>query len=202
MKLPLGASIRLLIRDWRGGELGVLFSALLLAVSVVVAISGFVNRLQYNLERESASFLAADLVVSSSNPISASWMDEVSAYGLAQGETITFSSMVISADDEMFLASVKAVGGAYPLRGALSVDTGLSQVSTDNPQPGTVFLAPRLVQQLSASIGDEVYVGDATLTVAGTLLSEPRLDHWFFWLRPSPRHERSESRRDRGIATG
>ena len=81
--------------------------------------------------------------------------------------------MVISADDEMFLASVKAVGGAYPLRGALSVDKGLSQASTDIPEPGTVFLAPRLVQQLSASVGDEVYVGDATLTVAGTLLSEP-----------------------------
>ena len=68
MTSPVIASIRLLIRDWRGGELGVLFSALLLAVSVVVAISGFVNRLQFNLERESASFLAADLVVSARNP--------------------------------------------------------------------------------------------------------------------------------------
>ena len=57
MKSPLIASIRLLVRDWRGGELGVLLSALLLAVSLVVAISGFVNRLQFNLERESASFL-------------------------------------------------------------------------------------------------------------------------------------------------
>ena len=47
--------------------------------------------------------------------------------------------MVISADDEMFLASVKAVGGAYPLRGALSVDKGLSQASTDIPEPGQFF---------------------------------------------------------------
>jgi putative ABC transport system permease protein len=184
MTSPVIASIRLLIRDWRGGELGVLFSALLLAVSVVVAISGFVNRLQFNLERESASFLAADLVVSSSKPIPAPWVDEASASGLAQGETITFSSMVISADDEMFLASVKAVGGAYPLRGALSVDKGLSQASTDIPEPGTVFLAPRLVQQLSASVGDEVYVGDATLTVAGTLLSEPDSTTGFFGYGP------------------
>ena len=77
MTSPVIASIRLLIRDWRGGELGVLFSALLLAVSVVVAISGFVNRLQFNLERESASFLAADLVVSSSKPIPApGWMKQ------------------------------------------------------------------------------------------------------------------------------
>ena len=108
MTSPVIASIRLLIRDWRGGELGVLFSALLLAVSVVVAISGFVNRLQFNLERESASFLAADLVVSSSKPIPAPWMDEASASGLAQGETITFSSMVISADDEVHCQSTRA----------------------------------------------------------------------------------------------
>ena len=75
MKSPLSASLRLLIRDWRGGELGVLLSALLLAVSLVVAISGFVNRLQFNLERESASFLAADLVVSSSREMPSEWHD-------------------------------------------------------------------------------------------------------------------------------
>ena len=67
MKALLGSALRLLLRDWRGGELGVLFSALILAVSLVVGISGFVNRLQINLERESSRFLAADLVVATAD---------------------------------------------------------------------------------------------------------------------------------------
>ena len=158
MKSPIAASFRLLLRDWRGGELGVLFSALLLAVTVVVAISGFVNRLQFNLERESASFLAADLVVSSAKPVPLEWRAKVDTAGLQQGETITFSSMVISDNDEMFLASVKAVGGDYPLRGSLSVDVGSAQPSSRIPASGSVFLAPRLVQQLRVAVGDPVYV--------------------------------------------
>ena len=102
MKSPVAASFRLLLRDWRGGELGVLFSALLLAVTVVVAISGFVNRLQFNLERESASFLAADLVVSSAQPVPLEWRTKVDTEGLQQGETVTFSSMVISDFSKLF----------------------------------------------------------------------------------------------------
>ena len=163
MKSPLIASIRLLVRDWRGGELGVLLSALLLAVSLVVAISGFVNRLQFNLERESASFLAADLVVSSSRAIPTEWQEEALNTVGATGETVTFSSMVISENDDMFLASVKAVGGGYPLRGSLRVDLGGGRLSAETPEPGYVFLAPRLSQQLGTAVGDEVFVGDATL---------------------------------------
>ena len=184
MKSPIIASIRLLLRDWRGGELGVLLSALLLAVSLVVAISGFVNRLQFNLERESASFLAADLVVSSSRDIPQEWWTKASADLLATGETVTFSSMVISETDEMFLASVKAVGGGYPLRGALRVDVGNARLSDKSPVPGQVYLAPRLIQQLDTSVGDEVYVGDATLKVGGILLEEPDSTTGFFGYGP------------------
>ena len=184
MKSPLSASLRLLIRDWRGGELGVLLSALVLAVSLVVAISGFVNRLQFNLERESASFLAADLVVSSSREMPSEWHDQARNTFLLTGETVTFSSMVISETDEMFLASVKAVGGGYPLRGALRVEIGDGVLTADLPTPGEVYLAPRLIQQLGTSVGDALYVGDATLQVAGTLLEEPDSTTGFFGYGP------------------
>ena len=53
---------RMLARDWRGGELGILVMALVLAVGVVSGISAFTTRLQSALEQESHRFLAADLV--------------------------------------------------------------------------------------------------------------------------------------------
>ena len=52
---------KMLARDWRGGELGVLVMALVLAVGVVSGISAFTTRLQNALEQESHRFLAADL---------------------------------------------------------------------------------------------------------------------------------------------
>ena len=47
-----------------------------------------------------------------------------------------------------FFHSVKAVGGGYPLRGALRVEIGDGVLTADLPTPGEVYLAPRLIQQL------------------------------------------------------
>ena len=49
---------RMLARDWRGGELGILIMALVLAVGVVSGISAFTSRLQNALEQESHRFPA------------------------------------------------------------------------------------------------------------------------------------------------
>ncbi|MEQ8515083.1 MAG: hypothetical protein RIC38_05705 [Chromatocurvus sp.] len=65
---------RMLARDWRGGELGVLVSALVLAVAVVAGISAFTTRLQVALEQESHRFLAAELVVRSREPMPDNWL--------------------------------------------------------------------------------------------------------------------------------
>ena len=61
--------LRFAARDWRSGELRLLLAALLLAVGAVSAISLFVDRLQRALVAESTSFLAADRVIDSSQPI-------------------------------------------------------------------------------------------------------------------------------------
>ena len=71
-----GLTWKLLAREWRSGELGILLMALVLAVSVVVGVSSFVTRLQSALLSESARFLAADMVVVSRAPVSASWVDK------------------------------------------------------------------------------------------------------------------------------
>ena len=52
--------LKVLAREWRGGELGILCLALFLSVSVATAISAFTERLDAALTYESHRFLAAD----------------------------------------------------------------------------------------------------------------------------------------------
>ena len=89
----------LLLRDWRGGELGVLLAALLLAVSVVVGISAFVSSLQSALINESKQFLAADSVVRSGRALPVEWRQRAVSEGLATAVTLGFPSMAMTDQD-------------------------------------------------------------------------------------------------------
>ena len=111
---------KMLARDWRGGELGVLVMALVLAVGVVSGISAFTTKLQSALVQESHRFLAADTVVSSGRPLPEEWLQQADRDGLQRAVTLSFPSMVYAGDDNMYLASIKAVSETYPLRGELT----------------------------------------------------------------------------------
>lgn len=167
---------KLLLRDWRGGELGILMAALTLAVGVVVGISAFVTSLQFALESESRRFLAADQVVSSREPIPDDWRQRAEALSLQTVDWVGFPSMVINAGDGMYLASVKAVEAGYPLKGQLQQSSGPynpAEGTDDIPAVGTAWLAPRLFSLLEVAVGDTIWVGDAPLTVAASIRSEP-----------------------------
>ena len=81
-------------RDWRAGELRLLLAALLVAVGTVSAITFFVDRLHQALLAESTSFLAADRVLSGSQPIPDSFRDGAISQGLVISDTLLFPSMV------------------------------------------------------------------------------------------------------------
>ena len=90
---------RMLVRDWRGGELGILIAALVLAVAVVSGISAFTTRLQNALEQESHRFLAADRGVRSGRDMPADWLGEAQSRGLEVAQTLTFPSMVFAGEE-------------------------------------------------------------------------------------------------------
>lgn len=131
---------KMLARDWRGGELGVLLLALILAVGVVSGISAFATRLQNALTQESHRFLAADLVVRSSREMPQDWLQRAADEGIAQALTLVFPSMVYAGDEGMHLVSVKAVSDEYPLRGSLTFSEqpfGSVLPATGGPPPWT-----------------------------------------------------------------
>ncbi len=169
-------SWRLLAREWRSGELGILLAALVLAVSVVVGVSSFVDRLQSALLSESARFLAADMVVVSRTPIPEEWIDQAEQMTLQTSLGVGFPSMAVADADHMALVSVKAVSAGYPLRGELLwSDEAYGDILRDGaiPEQGEVWLAPRLFALLGLTTGDALMVGEASLTVTGAVRGEP-----------------------------
>jgi len=166
----------LLLRDWRGGELGVLLAALLLAVSVVVGISAFVSSLQSALVSESKQFLAADSVVRSGRALPVEWRQRAVSEGLGTAVTLGFPSMAMTDQDELYLASIKAVTEGYPLRGQLRFSRepyGQVTSTGEIPAPGEAWLAPRLFALLKVAPGDRIWVGDKPLIITGAVRSEP-----------------------------
>lgn len=167
---------RMLARDWRGGELGVLVMALVLAVGVVSGISAFTTRLQSALVQESHRFLAADYVVSSGRALPQEWLPEAETRGLQQAQVLLFPSMVYVGEDTMSLASIKAVNDDYPLRGALTYSTkpfGDVLPTRSGPARGEVWLDSRLFPLLHVAVGDRITIGEADFVVAAAARTEP-----------------------------
>ncbi|TVS16236.1 MAG: FtsX-like permease family protein [Gammaproteobacteria bacterium] len=178
--------LRLLWRDWKGGELSLLVAALIIAVSTVSAIAIFVDRLQQALVVESSAFLAADRVVRGSRPISAEWEQAALDLGLDTARTLTFSSMLFGPERSQ-LVSVKAVSSGYPLRGSLQIADAPFTAGRDThdlPGPGEVWLDGRLLPALDVDLGDRVEVGNAIFDVSRILTREPDRGGSFFDLGP------------------
>lgn len=168
-------ALKLLWRDWRAGELTLLLASLVIAVGTVTTITLFTDRLQKALLQESASFLGADRVIRSSNPIDAAWLVKASALGLRQAQTLSFLSMVFS-DDRAQLSSVKAVDDNYPLRGQLIISEepfirGWPVVH--GPKPGEVWMESRLFPSLDVTAGDVLDIGVAGFPATHVLIKEP-----------------------------
>jgi len=170
---------KLLKRDWKGGQLSLIAFSLVLAVAVVTSIAMVADRVEKALNRETSSFLAADLVVNSSKTFADNYLREAKAKNLQSATLLEFSSMLFNGD-ESNLASVKAVESAYPLRGKLTVsdvaftaDESDWQKTTDTPKPGEVWIGERLIPLLNIKLGDEVEIGQVKLKASKIIISEP-----------------------------
>ncbi|MDG1204129.1 MAG: FtsX-like permease family protein [Pseudomonadales bacterium] len=173
--MKLGLALKLLWRDWRSGELTLLLVSLLIAVGTVTTITLFVDRLQQALLAESATFLAADRVISSNQPIDPQILIEARSRGLGQAETLTFLSMVFSSERAQF-AAVKAVSNTYPLRGELITSDKpfeFGEIVTSGPPPGEIWLESRLLPSLDVRPGDVLDLGVASFVVSKALIKEP-----------------------------
>ncbi|MDA1369746.1 MAG: ABC transporter permease [Proteobacteria bacterium] len=171
----LGLAMRLLWRDWQGGELRLLFMALVMAVTSVTGIALFTDRLEKALLLESANMLAADRIVSGRGTLPTEVLVEGQARGLRTAETLSFTSMAFSGSGNLLVAA-KAVSDSYPLRGDVIIADAPFTRGTpvqNGPPPGEVWLESRALPALGLEVGDSVFVGEAELRVGKIIITEP-----------------------------
>jgi putative ABC transport system permease protein len=180
-------ALRMLLRTWRGGQLGLIIWSLVLAVSVVTSVSLLAERIERALTAESSAFLAADLVVRSNKPTQQAWIAEAQLQGVETSQMVSFASMVYHQSD-MHLASIKAVQSNYPLRGLIkrstmpfTLDESLIQTVDYGPASGETWVDARLLPLLNIELGDSIELGDTVLRVTQIIVEEPDSGSYSFF---------------------
>ncbi|MCW8907385.1 MAG: ABC transporter permease [Sedimenticola sp.] len=182
----LALALRFLRRDWRSGELRLLVMALVVAVSAVSAVGFFTDRVEQAMVLQANQVMAADLVLSSNNPLPDPFQQRAESLGLSTALTLSFPSVVVHGDRTQ-LVEVKAVSSNYPLRGDLRTRDSASAAERIVQQPplaGNLWGEARLLAALNLQPGDEVSLGEAVLRVERVLSRDSALNNSFFRLGP------------------
>jgi len=183
---------RLLLRDWKSGELTVLGIALVIAVTSLTAVAFLTDRVGQAVELRAAESLAADLRLGSSQPLAGSYLETAEQAGLQTASMITMPSVVFASDDleesRSTLAAIRAVTAAYPLRGQLKTAPKLLAASVETseiPASGEAWATTRLLARLGADTGSVITVGKASFRLTKVLDYRPDQGWQFVDLAPT-----------------
>jgi putative ABC transport system permease protein len=178
-----------LARDWKSGELAVLFGALLVAVSALTAVGFFTSRISQAITQQAGEVLAADLRLESARPLDedGAYAREAEGRGLATARTLGFQSVVFVGEVSN-LASVRGVSARYPLRGELRIADypyGPGRVTDAIPARGEAWVDSRLLARLDVGVGDSLSLGALTVRIAHVLEYRPDQGSAFVELAPT-----------------
>jgi putative ABC transport system permease protein len=187
MQGAITLGLKTLLREWRSGDLAVMFLALFVAVTAWTGVGFLVDRVDRAMQLQASEVLGADLRLRSTNPITASHFDAALKRGLNTASVTSMTSVVLRGDYAQ-LTNVYAVTAGYPLRGKVQVAAapfGQGENVNAVPAPGEVWPDSRLLATLGANVGDVVTVGALELRVARVLVARPDKDSGFTELVPT-----------------
>lgn len=165
----------------------ILIFCVALALVTLVALRGFGDSVNRALLRDARSLQAADLVVDSNFPLSEPLLQSIQT--LTAGGTVEaarlyeFISVVrVATGEATLLANLKVVEPGYPFYGVVTLASGRPFHAV--LQPGVVVVAQELLERLQLHIGDQLRIGQATMTIGDVVTFEPDRPVNFFTLGP------------------
>ncbi len=187
MRSALMLGFRTLGREWRSGDLAVLFLALFVAVAALTGVGFLADRIEQSMRLQANEVLGADLRLQSPDAIGDGYAQEAERRGMRTAQIASTLSVVLRGERTQ-LSNVHAVSTGYPLRGVVrtaAVPFGASDNAGAIPAPGEVWPDSRLLAALDAHVGDAVTIGAIDLRVTRVLVSRPDQGSGFADLAPS-----------------
>ncbi len=173
--------------QWRERLLLTLALSILIGVGTLACVNFFASSVKQEMDNRASALLGSDWLIESSESLPIEkWSLQAQDLNLQTAQTVEFLSMV-SANNHLQLASIKAVNTGYPLRGQLQVRDSLDALDhpiDSIPQPGEVWVAPRLLPVFNINIGDHVEIGASTFKVTRLLTHEPDAGLAFLAMAP------------------
>jgi putative ABC transport system permease protein len=183
----LSLGLRMLAREWRSGELGVLLLALTVAVAALTGVGFLVSRISTAVSSQASEVLAADIRLSSPRPIGGEYSAEATRRGLRTALNTALLSVVFNGDTSQ-LTNVHAVTDGYPLRGQLLIaNEPFAQGAPVRgiPAPGEVWPDSKLLAALGGHVGTSLSIGAGAFRVSHVLISRPDQSSTFADLTPA-----------------
>jgi putative ABC transport system permease protein len=182
--------LRYALRELRGGLRGfyVFITCIALGVTAIAGVGSVAASLNEGLAREGRTLLGGDVAFSM---IQREARPDEMAFLHSRGQVsvaATLRAMARAGDGRLALVELKAVDGAYPMLGALTLDPKipvadlLAERQGGSPQGGSrddagaVFGAAAdsaLLARLDLKIGDRVTIGNATFQLRSVVSTEP-----------------------------
>jgi putative ABC transport system permease protein len=183
--LPL--AMRMLSREWRSGELGVLLLALAIAVAALTGVGFLVSRIGAAVAMQATQVLAADIRLQSPQPIGEAYLARAHQEGLRTAGATGLLSVVFDGDRSQ-LTDIDAVTPGYPLRGTVMVADqpfAKGRPAAGIPPPGEVWPDSRLLAALGGRVGGRLSIGAGDFRVGRVLISRPDQGGTFTGLVPN-----------------
>jgi putative ABC transport system permease protein len=183
----LRLALRMLGREWRSGELGVLLLALTVAVAALTGVGFLVSRIGAAVALQASAVLAADIRLSSPQPLSDEYFGEAARRGLRSARSTRLLSVVFNGDASQ-LTNLVAVTSGYPLRGRVLVAAEPftpGTVASGIPAPGEAWPDSKLLAAVGGRVGTELSIGAANFRVSRVLISRPDQSGTFADLAPT-----------------
>lgn len=156
--------------------LRIVLACLALGVAVIGAVGSLRAGIAAGLARDGSRLLGGDLEIQSgSQPLPDTLRAMLRARGATLSDVVQFRSLLVAPDGSRQLVAVKAVDGAWPLRGAARFDPPGSPATVLARKDGLYGLAadPLVFERLRLKPGDIVKLGDERFVLRARIAGEP-----------------------------